>query len=605
MVQERIDIRKTGGGQITVNYGPGLAHSVKAPQNVFRFYRTPDGAVRIFIDNVLHFERALPDVYVLREDRGDTDFTQASESNYDDLTEDINGKGGGGAAGESKALRAARIVIGNAGAGYTEADCDLLCDGTNDLAQFNAALASLPTAGGEIKVLDGTYVFASPLVIGKSNVRLSGSGAGNTTLLMTGIRISGNDATSARTSNAVIYVSGSSNVIEGFTLTTPSNTDGTSFGVYIHEDGTNNTVTGNSCSNFGFGSSANPGGGIFVAGYGNTVTGNTCTCKGGYNAGIFLKSATDNCVTGNRCSIHSNYHHSYGIYLANSRSNTVSENTVTGASNGTQNYGIFITGGGNNAVTGNGISCTQTYGSCYGIYLSGTGNNTVTGNTLSNTGMGTGNTVGMSYGVYLAASNNNTVAGNTLSNTSNGGTNGNRNTGIYLDGSSSNAVTGNLCSNSSTGGNYSSSYGIYLYNGSNNNTVTGNTCSNISGLSYGMEINASNNNTITGNTISSVGTNTNAVSFCMSFLNGCCNNTVSFVAAGKTASFTGMALYINGTANEYNRIVNCNLRNWAQYGMGVLTTDAGATAAALPGSAMAVEDFSAIGAGSVAGLNTV
>jgi hypothetical protein len=81
-------------------------------------------------------------------------------------------------------------------------------------------------------------------------------------------------------------------------------------------------------------------------------------------------------------------------------------------------------------------------------------------------------------------------------------------------------------------------------------------------------------------------------------------NTISFVATGKTDPFLGFALYIAGTGNDYNQIINCNLHNWAQYGTGVFTTDR-STADTLPGSSTTIGDFSAIGTGSVAGFNMV
>jgi parallel beta-helix repeat protein len=469
---------------------------------------------------------------------------------------ETGGTGGSGAAGESKALRAARIVIGNAGAGYTEADCDLLCDGTNDLAQFNAALASLPDTGGEIKVLDGTYVFPSPLVIDKSNVTLSGCGSSNTVLSMIGARTDNDGAADAQTNNAVVYVSGSNNTVERFTLTAGTGSgSGRLYGIYL-DGGSDNSVTGNRCS-----IASAQGKGICLNGGNNhTVAGNTWLGTYNNNFGVYLKNGVGHAVTGNKC--YCTGESDGNIYLDSCRNCTVTKNRIYSNAGSYSCRCIYVHNTYDCTITGN--LCAATAGGCYGIFLEVSSRNTVTGNVCANIGNYGG------FGIQLNSSNSNTITGNTVSN---GGAN-NMNYGIYLNSSHDNAVTGNAVS--CTGGDYSGNYGIYVYN-SNSNMVTGNLISNSNAASkpvWGVCVYGSS------------------------------NNVISFVAAGKTATFKGFALYVAGTANGYNRIINCNLRNWAQYGTGVLTTD-GTTAATLPGSAMAVEDFSAIGAGSVAGLNTV
>ena len=72
--------------------------------------------------------------------------------------------------------RAARFVIGTSTAGWTEADCDYLCDGTSDQTEINAAIAALPSGGGEVLLLDGTYNISSAITMGKANVSLLGCG---------------------------------------------------------------------------------------------------------------------------------------------------------------------------------------------------------------------------------------------------------------------------------------------------------------------------------------------------------------------------------------------------------------------------------------------
>lgn len=78
--------------------------------------------------------------------------------------------------------RTCRVVVGTSTAGWTEADCDLLCDGTDDQVEIQAALESLPENGGEIAILDGTYNISKAITVdldttsGAKNIVLFGNG---------------------------------------------------------------------------------------------------------------------------------------------------------------------------------------------------------------------------------------------------------------------------------------------------------------------------------------------------------------------------------------------------------------------------------------------
>lgn len=74
--------------------------------------------------------------------------------------------------------RAARFVIGTSTAGWTADDCDYLCDGTADDMEINAAIDALPSGGGEVLLLDGTYNISSSVIIGRAGAVLRGSGPG-------------------------------------------------------------------------------------------------------------------------------------------------------------------------------------------------------------------------------------------------------------------------------------------------------------------------------------------------------------------------------------------------------------------------------------------
>jgi parallel beta-helix repeat protein len=329
--------------------------------------------------------------------------------------------------------KTARFIIGTSTSGWTAADCDYLCDGTNDQEEIIQALNALPATGGEVVILDGTYNITASINIPKDNVSLRGNG--NATILKR--MYSSTNTDSGATAKGLITLNEKSGCkIQGLQIdgNKATYTASYNYGIYLYSS-SDNTVTGNTCNN-------NSNYGIHLSSSSNnTVTGNTCNNNSNY--GIYLSSSSNNTVTGNTCN-----NNSYGIYLSSSSNNTVTGNTC----NNNSNYGIYLSSSSNNTVTGN--TCNNN--SNYGIRLSSSSNNTVTGNTCNNNS---------NYGIYLSSSSSdNTVTGNTCNNNS---------YGIYLYSSSDNTVTGNTCNNNS--------YGIYL-SSSSNNTVTGNTCIRGTGL---------------------------------------------------------------------------------------------------------------------------
>jgi hypothetical protein len=324
----------------------------------------------------------------------------------------ITAFGGGGGGGK----KSARAVIGSTGAGYTASDVDFLCNGSNDSAMFDAALAAIPAAGGEIKILDGTYTLTKPWVIERNNIKVTGSGARNTALRMTGARDGGDTPANAKSTAAVIYVSGSNNGFEGLELANDvSATTGTSFGIYII--GNNNTVTGNIVSN----------------------------------------SSSDSVC--------------YGLMLYVANANNVTGNTVssTGSSYNGSCYGICLNTANANNVTGNTVSNSNSGGSgnSYGIYATSSNNSTITGNTVSNSNSGSGSGSG-SYGIYVISSNNSTVTGNTVSNSSGGS--GSYAYGIYLINATNSRISNVF------GGKTASFNGFALYISGTGNTYTQISC---------------------------------------------------------------------------------------------------------------------------------
>lgn len=92
--------------------------------------------------------------------------------NLNDISDTLERLDQGGSSGK----RTARFVVGTSTSGWTAADCDYLCDGTNDNVEIQTALDALPAAGGEIVILDGTYQIASQISCQNKSIRLRRSG---------------------------------------------------------------------------------------------------------------------------------------------------------------------------------------------------------------------------------------------------------------------------------------------------------------------------------------------------------------------------------------------------------------------------------------------
>lgn len=87
----------------------------------------------------------------------------------------------------SGGVRTCRVVVGTSTAEWTEADCDYLCDGTNDEVEIQAAIDEVEAAGGgHVVILNGTYNcvikqensrFAPPISV-SGNVDIAGNSLG-------------------------------------------------------------------------------------------------------------------------------------------------------------------------------------------------------------------------------------------------------------------------------------------------------------------------------------------------------------------------------------------------------------------------------------------
>ena len=246
----------------------------------------------------------------------------------------------------SSGVKTARFVVGTSTAGWTAADVDYLCDGTNDATQIIAALNALPATGGEIVILDGTYNITASIHIPTDNVSIRGNG--NATILkrmydstntnsgstarglitlngksgckIQGLQIDGNDATYTANNNYGIYLSSSSN-----NMVTGNTCNNNSYNGISLSSSSNNMVTGNTCNNNNYY-------GIFISSFSNnnTVTGNTCNNN---SDGIRLNTSSNNTITGNTCN-----NNSYGIRASSSSNNTITGNTCIRGTGQTSDY---------------------------------------------------------------------------------------------------------------------------------------------------------------------------------------------------------------------------------------------------------------------------
>lgn len=273
--------------------------------------------------------------------------------------------------------RTARFIVGTSAAGWTEKDCDYLCDGTDDQVEINAAIQALPTSGGEVVILAGTYNITAKIDVNRVMIMLVGNGPA--TVLKRMWR--------STAAEGVVHVSSSNCVVANLTVDGNLSNFNSNNNAGIFLLGSKNTATGNICTNNNVG--------IYLYGNENTATGNISS----NNITGIQFGGTNGTVTGNTC----NSNGTYGIYLNGSYG------TVTGNTCNSGGCGIYLLG---KCFTITGNTCRENL-SC-GIYLNGslstiTGNTCIRGTGLSSDYQSFQNTIllAATRAVYnLVASNN-------------------------------------------------------------------------------------------------------------------------------------------------------------------------------------------------------
>ena len=98
----------------------------------------------------------------------------------------------------SKSRTATLVVAASNSSTKSKAAADYTCTGSSDQFTINSAISALPTGGGKIELLDGTYNLGGMVTVNKAKVMLEGVGMGATMLQITtshGIRISADNCT--------------------------------------------------------------------------------------------------------------------------------------------------------------------------------------------------------------------------------------------------------------------------------------------------------------------------------------------------------------------------------------------------------------------------
>jgi parallel beta-helix repeat protein len=269
--------------------------------------------------------------------------------------------------------KSATFIVGNADRGHTTAICDYLVSSGSTTAetQINQAITALPSTGGKVIILEGTYTCSSAILVSKAYTTIAGMGS--STILKRGWNGSSVNGIVTVSSN---YCRVESLCFEGVKATYVY---AGNCGIYIN-GGAYCTIMGNTC--------LNGGRGIFhYASSSGIITGNICISN---NYGIYLNSSGNNTVTGNTCNSNN-----YGIYISSSSNNTITGNTVYGEYTSTSTaaipYSIYLDNCTYNLILGNNMM-GSTAGIGKQIFYNGSAIGSCTTTIMT---IGTGNTVGL------------------------------------------------------------------------------------------------------------------------------------------------------------------------------------------------------------------
>jgi parallel beta-helix repeat protein len=332
------------------------------------------------------------------------------------------GGGGGG-------LRSATRIVA-ASDSLDKSRADYVCDGVDDQAEINSAIADLGTTGGMVLLLEGTYNITGSINLA-SNTALVGQGPGTVLRIPDGFNfdlygiIAGSGA--SRVLVADLRIDGNkANQTEGDTIGMLIGYPNSSSYVEVRNCWVENTTLhsiviflSNDCFVEGNILQGNNDTGILIMSSSRCIIARNL-CEGNIFCGISIESSNHNTISGNVCWGNGNT----GIHVWNSNHNAISGNVCQESERGIsiEEHSSY------NIISGN--TCQ---GNKYGIYIPSP-NNTIAGNTCQ------GNDY---HGIYVNSSSNNIIVGNSVLGNSQAADN--TYDGICVDGiSENNFISGNV-----------------------------------------------------------------------------------------------------------------------------------------------------------------
>jgi len=411
---------------------------------------------------------------------------------------------------------------------------DFIADGTNDQVQIQQAIDLLPSTGGSVYLMEGTYNIGTStpsvgiLISSKNNVTLQGAGAGTVIKLHNSL-------------NGEVYmirVSSSQNVrLSSFTIdgNKANNTFADTYAGINLSSAASSTIENLLIKDFQDAAIR------LDASDSNLITGNTITNSGSGTAALYFWSQNDNNVVSNNII---SYNNQNGIDLNSGDTGTVvTGNTIT------KNVGSGVNAVCSGcSVVGNNLS----YNLDYGLVLGGNAM-TVTGNIISN------NT---DAGIRVNTSSNHLISGNTFRY--------NLGYGVYIWTSGNNiTISSNTFYGNGHGGSFPS---IYVGSTANNISVNNNT---IEATSTDALISVQS-----GATLVSIGANTFANPDTSTFISDSGTNT-------RYSQFDRLTLNTNNTGQVSYALFNilasssASLLNFTQAGSGNIFSFNNATGTAL------------------------
>lgn len=240
-----------------------------------------------------------------------------------------------------------KFVVGTTTNGHTADDCDYLCSGTNDQVVINSALAALPSTGGTVYILDGTYNTSGNIVFSKAGTVLAGAGA--TTINLGSENSAGYQIEIAKNNCTVRDLIVKGNIV-------PTN------GIYAHDAsrllitgirGNNICICCDTCTN-------------------SIVTNNFAGYNNGYNTGVYMLNGNGNLLSNNNVS------GAWYCIRVESETNITVANNVSLSAN---ECGLYCADCKNISISGNTVY-SNVGGATTGCYLTSCINVTYTGNNV-------------------------------------------------------------------------------------------------------------------------------------------------------------------------------------------------------------------------------